>query len=271
MLSPLAIVGFQTVAVRPNQKHLDGEIETFCTRSPVIAVLWGFKEFHFFKRYGRGCPANLWDGCMNDYDWLIGVICCAVFIVIVILAVLKGKQQSRDSTTDGSDVDDIPRFVELSRENEALKRELSDANRRIASLRQDIDSADASQLRQENEALKKQLSDAKLQIGSLRRGTGSVDPSQLRKIKFPSVTKAREAELKAMDYREYLQTPEWTQRTDIMKNWFGNRCQACYSDGVLHVHHRTDRRRGNEHWTDLTVLCWECHQLIHERYPELGR
>ena len=170
-------------------------------------------------------------------DWLPTLIISAVLIGIVVIAQRSNKRKKKD-TTDGSDVDDIPRLVELSRENDRLKTELSDA---------------------------------KLQIGRLRRGTGSVDSSQLREIKFPSVTKAREAELKAMDYREYLQTPEWKKRVGIMKNWFGNRCQACYSDGVLHVHHRTYRRRGNEHSTDLTVLCRECHQLIHDRYPELGK
>ena len=78
-------------------------------------------------------------------DWLPTLIISAVLIGIVVIAQRSNKRKKTD-TTDGSDVDDIPRIVELSRENEALKTELSDANRRIASLRRGAGSATVDNL-----------------------------------------------------------------------------------------------------------------------------
>ncbi|RKU22958.1 hypothetical protein C6499_19170 [Candidatus Poribacteria bacterium] len=83
---------------------------------------------------------------------------------------------------------------------------------------------------------------------------------------FPTLTPGRVAELRRMPYEEYLQTPEWKQRTRMMRARFDNRCQTCNSNGggrPLEVHHRHYDDVGYEKPTDLTVLCRECHQLIH--------
>lgn len=113
---------------------------------------------------------------------------------------------------------------------------------------------------------------------------------QLKKIKtaetiqiteaesFPSSAPERIRELTAMDYRnEYLKTPEWRTRSNSMKARFNNRCQVCnnkknsrgYKKKELRnlvAHHRTYRNCGNEKPIDLTVLCTECHDLIHDYY-----
>ena len=83
---------------------------------------------------------------------------------------------------------------------------------------------------------------------------------------FPNVSLERVDELKTMPYRdEYLQTPEWKARAEIMRRRFKHRCQTCNSkaeDKPLEVHHRHYENRGHECPIDLTVLCRECHQLI---------
>lgn len=75
----------------------------------------------------------------------------------------------------------------------------------------------------------------------------------------------RKRELRTMPYQEYLTTQEWADKRSAALRRAGYRCQACASDGKLHVHHRTYIRRGMEHAADLIALCSECHRLFHER------
>ncbi|KAA3645534.1 MAG: HNH endonuclease [Chloroflexi bacterium] len=78
-------------------------------------------------------------------------------------------------------------------------------------------------------------------------------------------TNKRLRELATMPYREYLQTPEWKERRKRHLISAGYRCQLCNSSGVtLNVHHRTYDRRGNERFTDLIVLCQDCHSTFHD-------
>ncbi len=72
-------------------------------------------------------------------------------------------------------------------------------------------------------------------------------------------------ELRAMPYKEYLHTPHWKRRREDKLRASGYRCQVCNrGSGILDVHHRTYKRRGEELDEDLTVLCRECHHLFHE-------
>ena len=83
--------------------------------------------------------------------------------------------------------------------------------------------------------------------------------------------KARIAELRAMPYADYLQTPEWSARRQraFKRAWF--RCQLCNSSkGGLNVHHRTYERLGDERDSDLIVLCEKCHEIFH-REGKLAR
>jgi hypothetical protein len=80
-----------------------------------------------------------------------------------------------------------------------------------------------------------------------------------------AVSSERARELAAMPYREeYLESPEWQARRQIMLKRAGYRCQVCNrGDLVLNVHHRTYERRGDETIGDLVVLCYDCHGLFH--------
>ena len=76
----------------------------------------------------------------------------------------------------------------------------------------------------------------------------------------------RVAELKAMGYRAYLQTPEWKEKRRIAIDAAEHRCNRCdYRGSSLHAHHLTYERLGNEHPDDLEVLCRMCHAREHEQ------
>jgi 5-methylcytosine-specific restriction endonuclease McrA len=75
----------------------------------------------------------------------------------------------------------------------------------------------------------------------------------------------RLVELKSMNYRDYLRTPEWQNRRIQHLRSAGFSCQVCNARNTeLHVHHRDYRRIGEELYQDLIVLCRDCHALFHE-------
>jgi hypothetical protein len=78
-----------------------------------------------------------------------------------------------------------------------------------------------------------------------------------------TVSPERVQVLAQMPYQDYLQTAEWQERRKAALKRAGYRCQVCDRERLLHVHHRTYVRRGNELPGDLTVLCNECHALFH--------
>jgi hypothetical protein len=79
------------------------------------------------------------------------------------------------------------------------------------------------------------------------------------------VKPARAATFKVVNYRDYLQSPEWQARRRQAIYRAGRRCQLCNaSNVVLDTHHRTYERIGREYDTDLIVLCRNCHTIFHE-------
>lgn len=72
-------------------------------------------------------------------------------------------------------------------------------------------------------------------------------------------------ELRAMPYRDYLQTPEWKRKAADHRKRGGYRCQVCNSNqDRLNIHHRTYERLGREQVSDLVCLCENCHHLFHQ-------
>lgn len=76
---------------------------------------------------------------------------------------------------------------------------------------------------------------------------------------------ARALYLTKMPYRDYLQTPEWQNKRAEKLNQAHHRCELCYSNKRLHVHHKTYARRGKEDLSDLIVLCANCHAKFHDK------
>lgn len=71
--------------------------------------------------------------------------------------------------------------------------------------------------------------------------------------------------LKTMPYRDYLQTDHWKEIRMVMLKRARFSCQLCSAKGELHVHHRTYENRGNEQYSDLIVLCADCHGKFHDK------
>lgn len=65
------------------------------------------------------------------------------------------------------------------------------------------------------------------------------------------------------NYQEYLQSDHWKKLTEETKRLAGYRCQVCGSEGILHTHHNTYERIGDEFQSDLIALCASCHKLFH--------
>lgn len=73
-----------------------------------------------------------------------------------------------------------------------------------------------------------------------------------------------------LDYHEYIASPEWIKKSGEEKKK-NPKCSFCNRIRVLHVHHRTYVRLGNEIPGDLVVLCDECHKIFHQFYEYDGR
>ena len=71
-------------------------------------------------------------------------------------------------------------------------------------------------------------------------------------------------ELKRMPYADYLQTPEWTAKRELVLDRDSHCCHVCSSRESLNVHHLTYDRRGNEDLDDLVALCKTCHSCYHQ-------
>lgn len=81
---------------------------------------------------------------------------------------------------------------------------------------------------------------------------------------FHAKSRDKIAALRAMPYKDYLQSEHWQYRRFVHLAFAENRCQVCNSDRRLNVHHRSYERRGYERASDLIVLCGACHKLFHE-------
>lgn len=62
----------------------------------------------------------------------------------------------------------------------------------------------------------------------------------------------------------YLQSPEWKTTRRHKLEQAGYRCELCYSEMRIQVHHKTYDRARNERLSDLIVLCDECHARHHD-------
>ncbi len=75
-------------------------------------------------------------------------------------------------------------------------------------------------------------------------------------------------EREAMPYKEFLQTDYWQKevRPKIIER--DKRCRTCGTNENLEVHHISYEHRGDDlnHMEDLTLLCRDCHQIIHDHY-----
>ena len=72
------------------------------------------------------------------------------------------------------------------------------------------------------------------------------------------------SDIKPSEYDQYLSSNHWQELRKIKLQEAENRCQLCYSDKRLNVHHRTYIRKGKEKLSDLIVLCKRYHEKFHD-------
>lgn len=74
----------------------------------------------------------------------------------------------------------------------------------------------------------------------------------------------------SIPYEKYIQSEQWRRRSIQEKNFNHNKCSLCHRSGILHTHHSTYVRLGNEQHGDLVVLCENCHTIFHNFYEYSG-
>lgn len=87
---------------------------------------------------------------------------------------------------------------------------------------------------------------------------------------------ARLSKLRAMEYGEYLLTLEWEETRGRALREAEFQCSVFRTRAHLDVHHLTYERLGEEHRSDVQVLCRDCHEDQHaeldpKRYAEFRR
>ena len=74
----------------------------------------------------------------------------------------------------------------------------------------------------------------------------------------------RLCELRSMEYREFLETPEWRQTRQWALGELGGYCMDTdCTELATQVHHETYERRGCEILNDLTIYCEDHHRMVH--------
>ena len=72
--------------------------------------------------------------------------------------------------------------------------------------------------------------------------------------------------LSSMPYQKYLQTEHWIHFKKETLKYFRFKCQLCNADDItLHVHHNNYENRGRETFSDVIVLCEDCHGKFHNK------
>lgn len=68
-------------------------------------------------------------------------------------------------------------------------------------------------------------------------------------------------------YLEYLKSKEWQDKRNEVFELKGRQCQKCQSTTNLRIHHGTYANIYNEKLEELFVLCENCHDEYHRRFP----
>jgi len=69
------------------------------------------------------------------------------------------------------------------------------------------------------------------------------------------------------DKQAYMNSPEWQSKRQLVLARDNHQCVVCGSTHNLNIHHIDYSNLGDEHLSELTVLCQLCHSSLHE---ELG-
>lgn len=77
-----------------------------------------------------------------------------------------------------------------------------------------------------------------------------------------------------VNYQSYIRSEKWIEKKQQFRGsglYRDGRCFVCCNHGVeTHVHHMTYKRLGREHLSDLRLLCFVCHAVVHKRAKKKG-
>ena len=72
-------------------------------------------------------------------------------------------------------------------------------------------------------------------------------------------------------YNDHLNSDEWRDLKRKIVRERGNMCERCGSAGLLHLHHKTYDRLGEELPSDLELVCVDCHKIADEERSQQAR
>lgn len=101
-------------------------------------------------------------------------------------------------------------------------------------------------------------------------GEHSATPAKRYWILRERMTPENTEALRAMPYKEFLNTIYWDIVRTYVRYRRGHACELCNSTEHLQVHHRTYEHRGEEYQflSDLILLCRNCHAKFHDKLGE---
>lgn len=86
-----------------------------------------------------------------------------------------------------------------------------------------------------------------------------------------SYTLNRGMTTRKQQYKEYIQSEEWSLKRREALYIHGNYCNKCGVQNKLHIHHKTYSNLFSENvLNDLIPLCEVCHKLLHKFHKQSG-
>jgi hypothetical protein len=77
------------------------------------------------------------------------------------------------------------------------------------------------------------------------------------------IQRAAQLEERRRQYHEYLKTPQWAAKRQVVLERCQHLCEGCRSARAILAHHLTYAHVGRELLFELVGLCQSCHDLIH--------
>ncbi|MFW6311206.1 MAG: hypothetical protein ACOC1K_03115 [Nanoarchaeota archaeon] len=68
------------------------------------------------------------------------------------------------------------------------------------------------------------------------------------------------------EYYKYLKSRDWQIKRSMVFAAYGRKCESCGKSNNLHVHHLRYKNIYDCTVRDFTVLCKDCHKIIHRIY-----
>lgn len=85
---------------------------------------------------------------------------------------------------------------------------------------------------------------------------------EIRKIFKEYKKENKQISKKTPGYKEYLKSPLWQEKRELVLKRDNYLCQACLTDAAVQVHHLSYKHVFNEPLFELISVCLRCHDII---------